>query len=264
MTDRGSVPNAHGMNTCSTLRYSRLAGTMPGTDHVQRSRIFAVALLLSSIGPTGCGTSPSTDRLGAGANDGGEGGRDSASGQVSSPAGDDSGASSSPPGSIAPDDSGLTANPTIIPYVPPPSAKCSGTYSGTFQCTFVFGADGGAVSADAGGLMVTGTLSFKLTQMTGGEAYIAAASGSFSSTGAVFFTANADIGGTLNCNTGVFQGNLSNGMYSGFVFITGTFSGPLDATYNSTTLSFVNGTWLLTVPGQGSCPGTWTANYSGP
>src|SRR5580658_1394290 len=42
-----------------------------------------------------------------------------------------------------------------------------GTYSGTFQCTFMFDPDAGAgstASADAGGLMITGTLSFNLTQ----------------------------------------------------------------------------------------------------
>jgi hypothetical protein len=145
----------------------------------------------------------------------------------------------------------------------------NGTYSGTFQCTFVFNPDagdagGGTVSADAGGLMITGNISFNLTQNTGsGESFTSTASGSFSGTAAAFFNIMADVGGTLNCNSGVFQGSLTNGMYSGFLFINGTFSGPLDSQYNGTTFSFVDGTWLLTVPGEGSCPGTWTANYAG-
>jgi hypothetical protein len=142
-----------------------------------------------------------------------------------------------------------------------------GTYSGTFQCTFVFNPDAGAgstASADAGGLMITGTISFNLTQMTGnGESFIDTASGSFSGTAATFFAISADVGGTLNCNSGVFKGNLTNGMYSGFLFINGTFSGPLDSQYNGTTFTFVDGSWLLTVPGEGSCPGTWTAAYAG-
>jgi hypothetical protein len=145
----------------------------------------------------------------------------------------------------------------------------NGAYAGTFQCTFVFDADAGdasasTVSADAGGLMVTGNISFQLTQMVGnGESFIDTASGSFSGTALTFFAIMADVGGTLNCNTGVFTGNLSNGTYSGFLFLNGTFSGPLDSQYNGTTFSFVDGSWVLTVPGEGSCPGTWTANYAG-
>jgi len=145
----------------------------------------------------------------------------------------------------------------------------NGTYSGTFQCTFVFDPDagdggGGTVSADAGGLMITGNISFNLTQMTGsGESFMSTASGSFSGTAAAFFSIMADVGGSLDCNSGVFNGTLTNGKYSGFIFINGTFSGPLDSQYNGTTFSFVNGSWLLTVPGEGSCPGTWTADYAG-
>jgi hypothetical protein len=142
----------------------------------------------------------------------------------------------------------------------------NGTYSGTFQCTFMFDPDGGAASlaSDAGGLMITGNISFNLAQATGnGESFMDTASGSFMGTAVTFFAISADVGGTLNCNTGVFSGSLTNGMYSGFIFLNGSFSGPLGSQYNGTTFSFVNGTWLLSVPGEGSCPGTWTANYSG-
>jgi hypothetical protein len=143
-----------------------------------------------------------------------------------------------------------------------------GTYSGTFQCTFVFNADASvgdaSVSADAGGLNITGTISFQLMhqQTSAGEfAGTSTASGSFSGTAAAFFAISAHVGGTLDCRTGVFDGSLTNGMYSGFLLINGTFAGPLTSDYNGTTFAFVNGQWVLTVPGQGSCPGTWSASY---
>jgi hypothetical protein len=150
----------------------------------------------------------------------------------------------------------------------------NGMYSGTFMCTFVFdpdaGSDSGAtVAADAGGLMITGTIMFTLSQMSGGnsESFMSTASGSFSGTAAMFFGIMADVGGTLDCNTGKFVGQLTNGSYMDtgpIKLFTGTFSGPLDSDYNGKTFQFVNGTWLLTVPGQGSCPGTWSASYTGP
>jgi len=145
-----------------------------------------------------------------------------------------------------------------------------GTYSGTFMCTFIFDPDAGAddageVSADAGGLPITGTISFQLTQNTGsGESFIDTASGTVNGTAATFFTIMGNLGGTLNCNSGVFVGNLSNGAFmdDGPVkLISGTFGGPLSSQYNGTTFSFVDGQWLLTVPGEGRCKGTWSASY---
>jgi hypothetical protein len=139
-----------------------------------------------------------------------------------------------------------------------------------FSCNFVFNPDAGsdsgaAVAADAGGLMITGTITFHLSQMTGnGESFMSTASGTFNGTAATFFSIMANVGGTLDCGTGKFTGSLTNGTYTGFLLLNGTFMGPLTSDYNGTTFSFVNGTWLLTVPGQGSCPGTWSANYTGP
>ncbi len=214
---------------------------------------FASALVLSIPLATACGSKGPTGFV-AGADDGGaaDGGDDGSGGGSSSGGGTSSGLSLG-------DGSGSSGAGLG-------TGTCKdGTYSGTFQCSFQFNSDGGAAgaAADAGGLMITGTISFQLMQQTGtGETFMDTASGSFSGTAATFFAISATVGGTLNCNTGVFTGTLSNGMYSGFLFLNGTFSGPLTSDYNGTTFSFVNGMWNLTVPGQGSCPGTWTANYT--
>lgn len=141
-----------------------------------------------------------------------------------------------------------------------------GTYSGTFQCSFIFG-DAGATDAsvdvDGGGFVVTGTISFQLMHdMSSGESFIDTASGSFSGNCCLnLFSITANVGGMLNCNSGAFDGMLSNGMYTGF-FMTGSFDGPLAADYNGTTFAFVNGTWNLAVPNEGNCVGTWSASYT--
>ena len=73
----------------------------------------------------------------------------------------------------------------------------------------------------------------------------------------------ATLGGTLDCNTGQFTGQLSGGMYSLLGLFTGPFNGPLTSEYNGTAFSFVNGVWSLSVPGEGYCPGSWTASFAG-
>jgi hypothetical protein len=74
----------------------------------------------------------------------------------------------------------------------------------------------------------------------------------------------ATLSGTLECASGQFTGSLSNGTYSVFFgLFMGAFNGPLTSEYNGTSFSFVNGTWALSIPGEGYCPGTWTANYVG-
>lgn len=154
---------------------------------------------------------------------------------------------------------------TIAADVASDAGTCkSGTYAGTFQCTFAFASDAGVITSDAGdagSLMITGNVSFRLTQVAdGGPSFTS--SGTFSGAAGTFFEISAVVGGTLDCDTGAFQGSLTNGMYSGFLFLNRTFSSPLDSEYNAATFSFVDGTWLLTVPGEGTCPGTWTASYA--
>ncbi len=144
----------------------------------------------------------------------------------------------------------------------------TGYYTGTFTCGFQLDFDAGATvdledaGTGSGGFPIGGSLSFQLTQSISGELGQDTASGTFSLTAGIT-GATATLSGTLNCNTGQFTGALTGGMYSLLGFIQGTFAGPLAATYNGDTSSFENGAWALTIPGDGTCPGTWSANYAG-
>jgi hypothetical protein len=138
-----------------------------------------------------------------------------------------------------------------------------GKYSGTFTC--YFDPDGGtqAPAADGGGFQVTGTLTLTLTRSPTGE-FQDVASGKFTADTSSLISATADLSGNLDCNTGKFTGQLANGMYSGWIFINGTFQGPLASDYDGTNFAFVRGTWVMTIPNTGTCPGTWSAHYVGP
>jgi hypothetical protein len=146
---------------------------------------------------------------------------------------------------------------------PPGAGTCKqGRYSGTFTC--YFDPDGGTQPvADAGGLQVTGTITLTLAQSPTGE-FQDVASGKFTADTSSLIAATADLSGVLDCNTGKFSGQLANGKYSGWIFINGTFEGPLASDYDRTNFAFVNGTWVMTIPGAGTCPGNWSAQYVGP
>jgi hypothetical protein len=146
----------------------------------------------------------------------------------------------------------------------------TGTYSGPFSCGFYFDMDAGTTppadggSADGGLFVITGNLSFSLKQSMSGELGQDVASGTFAISSGLFISGMATLGGTLDCATGAFTGALSNGTYNVFFGIfTGSFDGPLTSEYNGTTFSFVNGTWSLTVPGEGYCQGQWNADFTG-
>jgi hypothetical protein len=144
----------------------------------------------------------------------------------------------------------------------------TGMYSGTFSCEFFYDSDagdgGGGAGRDSGGLvMITGNLSFLLSQSISGEIGMDTASGMFV-LNAGLTTGSASLSGTLDCSSGSFTGALTGGMYSLLGLFTGPFEGPLTSQYSGASFSFVDGTWSLTVPGQGYCPGTWTAAYEGP
>lgn len=138
----------------------------------------------------------------------------------------------------------------------------SGTYSGTFQCTFMFSADSGG-APDASGVTITGAVSLYLAPADGGSPGFAPASGNFSGAASGSVNVGAVLGGVVDCGTGAFTGQLTNGTYSLYIFASGTFSSPLAADYDATTSSFVNGTWQLDVAGQGTCVGSWMAGYTG-
>jgi hypothetical protein len=141
-----------------------------------------------------------------------------------------------------------------------------GLYTGTYQCSFDFSPDGGAVDTEGGfndaGFVVSGPLSFTLMQSgTSGESFIDTASGTFGGTCCLgLFTITSNLSGMLNCNTGTFSGALSDGGYTGLGMM-GAFSGPLSSGYDGTNFTFVDGTWALNVPMYGTCVGIWTANY---
>jgi hypothetical protein len=137
-----------------------------------------------------------------------------------------------------------------------------GSYSGTFTCTF--DPDGGTTpSTSAGAPQITGTITLTLAQSPAGE-FVDVASGKFTADTTSLISATADLSGTLDCNTGKFTGQLTNGAYHGWIFINGTFQGPLASGYDGTTSAFVDGTWVMMIPNAGTCPGTWSAKYVGP
>jgi hypothetical protein len=218
------------------------------------------AALLGALGsPVACGSSSSGfDSVDAGGDDAGLAEHDASESPSSSSGGLSPGSSS---GSFAQGDAAGLGTGTCM----------TGTYSGPFSCGFYLDPDSGTTppvdggAADGGLLQVTGNLSFVLTQSMSGELGRDTASGTFVINAGLFISGMATLGGTLDCSTGNFTGALTNGTYNVFFgLLTGTFDGPLTSEYNGNTLSFVNGAWSLTVPGEGYCQGQWSANYAGP
>jgi hypothetical protein len=146
------------------------------------------------------------------------------------------------------------------------SGTCtSGKYRGTFACTLMLTGD--ATAPDAGSFAVTGTVSLDLAPPDGGSPVVEMATGTFSGVCCLgSFNLSADLSGSTNCNSGTFSGQLTNGTTTGTgiyaLFSGGTFSSPLTADYDGS--NFVNGTWQMTIAGLGTCPGTWSASYTGP
>jgi hypothetical protein len=152
----------------------------------------------------------------------------------------------------------------------------TGIYDGTFSCFFFMNSDAGpGMAPDSGGFgPVVGTMSFMLTQdvtTTGELSSTDTASGTFMAATGGFISADANLTGTLECDTGKFNGNLLNGVY-GFSLTGGApapdpnnkFQGPLYSDYNGKTSAFVDGQWSMAIKGLGACIGTWMASYSGP
>lgn len=228
---------------------------------LHRNAVLACAALLFSatLSATACSSKSSTSFGSTNGDDGGNG------------VGTDDGGSSSGGSSNGGSSGGINLGDARGSSSGLGTGTCKdGTYTGMYTCTFNFN-DGGPAGAagDAGGLVITGNLSFQLLHdMSSGESFIDTASGMFGGTCCLgAFSIASTLGGTLNCNSGTFSGTLTNGTYMGtgiwaLFFMNGTFNGPLTADYNGSTFAFENGTWDLKVPGIGDCPGTWTATYT--
>ena len=140
----------------------------------------------------------------------------------------------------------------------PGRGECKpGTYQGTFQCTYTDPMGGNPFPS-------SGPITLKLVQSQNGE-FLEVRDGLLDGTANAVFILRANISGQLDCKTASFSGALTNGTYSGFFIVNGTFEGPLRSQYDVLKFAFVGGTWELTPNGLGGkCVGTWSADYVGP
>lgn len=91
-------------------------------------------------------------------------------------------------------------------------------------------------------------------------------------TGLILVPFEIDLTGDLDCNTGEFRGQLSNGWYDVFG-ARATFAGDITANYDSANSTFINGMWDVVEdpPAPGATPfppganiggeGTWSAGW---
>jgi hypothetical protein len=106
---------------------------------------------------------------------------------------------------------------------------------------------------------VAGNVDLTLKESANGE-FFEIAGGKVSGVADLLFPYEADITGRLNCTTRKLEGAaLENGHYLVGVFLL-PFEGPLNADYDTLTMSFVNGTWDVKAPNAtyGGF-GTWNA-----
>ena len=133
----------------------------------------------------------------------------------------------------------------------PPSGSCvAGEYVGTYAGTILVG---GLVSAKT-----KGTVDLTLGQQQGEFSPISNGMLMGDASGNPY---KAELDGSLDCtNLKLSMGMLKNGTVV-YLGVTHDFSGPLTADYDPKTVSFVNGTWMITETGTGKSTGsgTWTA-----
>src|SRR5207247_2345531 len=94
--------------------------------------------------------------------------------------------------------------------------------------------------------------------------FLTVSGGTLTGAAVLLITFTANVVGTLDCATGVFDGGLTNGVYGFPGLPAGQFQGPMHATYSASGPALINGTWELQQQGggsQGSCIGTWTATW---
>ncbi|HEX3594706.1 MAG TPA: hypothetical protein VHU80_06380, partial [Polyangiaceae bacterium] len=124
-----------------------------------------------------------------------------------------------------------------------------------------------AFFGDAGiGYTIDGPVDLVLNQGQNGE-FLSVSGGTLKSTATGFLALTATVVGQLDCQTGVFSGQLVDGEVSIPPFPPGgTFTGTLGATFDPNQ-SKLDGTWHLvggdTFQGA-SCFGPWNATYQGP
>ena len=142
-----------------------------------------------------------------------------------------------------------------------------GHYVGTYMCAVQPPPAYKSFFGDAGiGYTVTGSVELVLNQGQSGE-FLSVSGGTLKSTASAIFALTADVLGQLNCQTGVFSGQLVNGEVSIPPFPPGgTFTGTMDGSFGAGA-SELEGTWHLvggdTFQGT-SCSGPWNATYQGP
>ena len=134
-----------------------------------------------------------------------------------------------------------------------------GHYVGTYSCQYQFG-DAGLFSYP-----LSGPVDLRLEQGQSGE-FLTVSGGKLTSAVGVV-SLDAELVGTLNCETGEFSGTLQNGTFAISPFPPGgTFDGHLNASFVSDGPK-LDGTWTLRGGGQfsaSSCTGPWNATWQGP
>ncbi|MEY4509464.1 MAG: hypothetical protein RLZZ450_1586 [Pseudomonadota bacterium] len=108
-----------------------------------------------------------------------------------------------------------------------------------------------------GGNQVSGSFTFRLTP-TGKPSAFELTGGTLHSEQIAFFKLDATITATLTCGRPL-KGKLTNASYTNILGTTTPFESPFDATFDETTGSFQDGTWIVSDANGTVCDGTWTA-----
>jgi hypothetical protein len=121
--------------------------------------------------------------------------------------------------------------------------------------------------------VVTGPIELTLLESQNGE-FLEVSGGRMDGAALLAIAFTASLSGQLDCQTGAFVGNVTDGSYGlpppppplvpGPPF--GYFEGPTHATYSPVGPALENGTWDFAVKNaagveQGSCAGTWNATF---
>jgi len=127
----------------------------------------------------------------------------------------------------------------------------AGSYQGTFTCT---------LNLFAGLLptQITGPVNFTLEQSANGE-FLVIKDGTLAGVANTTIKFDSPLTGQLDCSKNAFHADAAQGTYSDGAFISGTFTGGLDARLDRAT-QVLTGTWDLAPSATGTpCAGTWTA-----